>query len=238
MSVYHYETIANGNTTNINRLLARGWKPIREVSNSPESVTVLLEKDGTIEPFPDTELCPGVTVGSLADVPLFSGLSELEIRQVLSVCEVRSVAASGVIFESGEAEQSMSVILCGEVEITLPPLPGEETVIMQIGPRDVFGEGSFWSALPHAVNAKAVTNVTLLRLDRQRFDELMQGSPQAAMCILMNSAGILAVRLHETDEWLQELLKQEQDARISASWRQFRESVGRSGFRAHGLFHT
>jgi CRP-like cAMP-binding protein len=238
MSVYHYETISNGDTSSINRLLARGWNPVREVSSSPDSVTVLLEKDGAIEPFQDNELCPGVTVASLTEVPVFAGLSEPELRQVLAVCKVRSAAADEVLFEPGETEQSMFVILSGEVEIALPPLPGEETVIMQIGPRDVFGEGSFWSALPHAVTARAVANVTLLRLDRARFDELLQSSLQAAVCILMNSAGILAVRLHQTDEWLEELLKQEQDARISASWRHFRESVGRSTFKAHGLFHT
>ena len=238
MAVYHFETIENGNTASINRLLARGWKPVRETASGPETITVLLEKDGAVEPFPNEEVAAGVTVAALSEVPLFTGVTEPELRQVLTVCETRTAAAGDVLFEPGGSDQVMSVILSGEIEIALPPVVGEENVIMQIGRFDVFGEGSFWSALPHAVTARAVTDSVLLRLDRGRFDELLQTGCHAATCILMNSASILAIRLHQTDDWPLELLEQEQNARISASWRSFRESTGRSTFRAHGLFHT
>ena len=76
-----------------------------------------------------------------------------------------------------------------------------------------------------------------MRLTRDRFDELMQGGLAAAWLIALNAAAILANRLNETDDWVRELLEQEQNARIAESWKRFRESTrGTTG--PLRFFHT
>ena len=134
----------------------------------------------------------------------------------------------------------------------LPPPPEQPSVaranlptagmggahIMQIGERDVFGESSFFSGGAHAADAAAVADVEVLAVPRAGFDELLQASRPVAWKIAMNAAGILGVRLQETDDWLAELLQEEEDARIAQSWQRFRENAGRGSFTPHRFFGT
>ncbi|MFT5328518.1 MAG: CRP-like cAMP-binding protein [Planctomycetaceae bacterium] len=101
-----------------------------------------------------------------------------------------------------------------------------------------FEKSSFFSGCPHAAEASAVTDARLLVIPRAGYDELLQASRPAAWKIAVNAAGILGVRLQDTDAWLGEILQQEEDARIAQSWQRFRESTGRGGFKAHRFFGT
>lgn len=236
MTIYRYESISSGKTDKVNRLLTLGWKPVREFGTG-DNMTVVLEKEDTTQPVTRDEITPGVSVSFLHDVPVLFGLSEKECRRVLAVSEVHTFEQGQTVFSEGDDDRALWIVLTGTVEVDLPPLPGENTEITQIGPGDVLGESSFFSELPHAASAKAVTDVRLLRLSRDRYDELMQAGCLGAWLIALNAATVLAIRLHETDGWVRDLLEQEQNARIAASWRRFRESTGRT-FTAHGFFRT
>ena len=243
MTIYRYEVVCADSVDRINHLLTRGWKPSRETplsapGNASPSVLVILKRDDTSPIAAAARIGEDIPAELLTEVPLLDGLTHEELSELVSIAEVRRHAAGEVIFEQGCPDSCLCIILSGNVELHLPA-PGVEGVhIMQIGERDVFGESSFFSGGNHAACASAVSDVKLLIIPRDHFDELLQASRPVAWKIAMNAAGILGVRLQETDEWLGEILEQEEDARIAQSWQRFRESVGRGSFTSHRFFRT
>ncbi|MBI1310619.1 cyclic nucleotide-binding domain-containing protein [bacterium] len=245
MSIYRYEVVTAGNVERVNQLLVRGWKPSREMpletaarAGELPAALVVLERADTAPIAPTAQLAGGIPVSLLNEVPLLDGLTHEELAELAGCGEIRRYAADDVIFEQGSQNACLCIILNGDIELRLPSAGVGGAHIMQIGERDVFGESSFFSGGSHAAEATAVNDVELLAIPRAGFDELLQASRPVAWKIAMNAAGILGVRLQETDDWLSELLQQEEDARIAQSWHRFRESAGRGGFTAHPFFGT
>jgi len=171
-------------------------------------------------------------------VPLLHGLTHEELAELVEISEIRNLSCGDVIFEKGSNASNLCVILNGEIELRLPSAGSSGEEIMQIGAQDVFGESSFFSGGPHAAQAFAVSDARLLMVPRGGFDDLLQASRPVAWRLAVNAAGILGARLQDTDEWLSEVLQQEEDARIAQSWQRFRASTGRGGFKGGRFFGT
>ncbi len=201
MSIYRYEVVTAGNVDAVNQLLVRGWQPSREVpldsagrAGEAPSALVVLEREDTAPVALAAQLNGGIPVSLLTEVPLFDGLTHEELSEFAACGEVRHYSSGDVVFEAGNAEACLCVILRGSVELRLPTAGLGGASIMQIGERDVFGESSFFSGGSHAADAAAVDDVELLVVPRAGFDELLQASRPVAWKIAMNAAGILGVR--------------------------------------------
>jgi len=245
MTIYRYEVLSSDTVEAINKLLTRGWKPSREVplgatgtETSGASALVILERDDTQPVALAARLGRDIPLEQLSDVPLLANLTHEDLGELIGIADVRSVSSGDVIFDETSRDSCLCVILEGEIELRLTAAGSSGAEIMQIGARDVFGESSFFSRGPHAVEASAVTDARLLVIPRSGYDELLQASRPAAWKLAVNAAGILGVRLQETDAWLSEILQHEEDARIAQSWQRFRESTGRGSFNAHRFFGT
>lgn len=243
MTIYRYEILSPDTVDSVNRLLVNGWKPSREVPlrvDEPEgaSALVVLERDDTAPIALAARLRDDVTLESLQCVPLLDGLTHEELTELIGISDIRNVRCGDVIFEKGANASNLCVILSGEIELRLPSAGSSGEEIMQIGERDVFGESSFFSGGPHAAQAISISDGRLLVIPRGGFDDLLQASRPVAWKLAVNAAGILGVRLQDTDEWLSEVLQHEEDARITQSWQRFRASTGRGGFKAGRFFGT
>lgn len=243
MTIYRYEILSPETVDSVNRLLVHGWKPSREVplsvaASEDASALVVLERDDTAPVALSARLGDDAPLELLQTVPLLDGLTPEELAELVGISEIRNVSCGEVIFEEGTNTQSLCVILKGEIELRLTSAGSAGEEIMQIGERDVFGESSFFSGGPHAAEVFAVSDARLLVIQREGYDDLLQASRPAAWRLAVNAAGILGVRLQDTDEWLSEVLQHEEDARITQSWQRFRASTGRGGFKAGRFFGT
>jgi CRP-like cAMP-binding protein len=161
-------------------------------------------------------------------IELFDHLSKDDLRQLLPACGHMRVAASQTIFEAGTAERALYVILEGTAEVDLEPARGGERRVAQLGPASVFGECSFFHASPHSATVKACTDVVLLRLNRETFDELLRDDNVAALRIAANAANILAARLQQADRLIGEMLDQVQDKKVRIAITDFRHTMNHS----------
>lgn len=228
MILHRYQLADSDSIADLNRLLQRGWYPVRELPHTDTGggILVLLQKESDVSPFPGDELVAGVPVEFLQDVMLFEDFSDEELRQIVNKCDIRSVAPEEVIFGEGDEADALFVLLLGEVSVRLPELPVRGQSVAKILPGGVFGESTFFSDTPHTMSAQAgAEGATLLTLERVSWEELAQAQIPAALKLAGNSARILAGRLQETDQWVWQLLSQTQLAEISASWRRFRHRV-------------
>ncbi len=241
MKIHRYENLGAGSLVRLNDLLIHGWTPVREIcgvtADGSGSTVVLLEKESTVLEFPGDNLIEGVPVEFLMNVMLFENFSSGEIRQVVSLCRITTLARGSQIFSKGDSSESLYVVLAGDVEVVLPELPVEESSVVNLNPGGVFGESTFFSETSHTMSASCASDsVTLLSLDRVAFNEIFATNHAVALRLVNNVARILAARLQETDQWVWNLLQQSQFARVSSSWRRFRHRVGGTESAGGGFF--
>ena len=164
----------------------------------------------------------------LQRIELFDNLTNEDMRQLLPACDELTVCAGQTILEAGTAERALYVVLEGTAEVDLEPPRAHERIVAELTPGSVFGESSFFHASPHSATVKARTDTRLLRLNRQPFDNLLQGDNLAALRIAANAANILAARLQQADRLIVELLEQIQDEKTHAAIKSFRNSMSHS----------
>lgn len=236
-----YISVEPGQTGELNRLLLQGWSPVRELVAGDDrgSVLVLLEKPdfpaGSVE-FPGLGT---VDRQQLSGFTLLQGLGDEELSDIAACCESRLVSAGASVFEEGQPGTALYFLIDGRVSLQLAGLPLEDAEILAVGPGDVFGESTFFSPGPHSIRAIAVSDLQLLVLERERYDQLLQSGNAAAGKLGVNAAELLGTRLQETDQWMKAFLEEEQNAEIAASWRRFRRGVsGSSSESTGGFFHA
>lgn len=131
-----------------------------------------------------SELC-------VAQVPLFSGLSDDELFEVAARAQQIKKQAGEVIFRPGDALSQLLVVHSGSVRITHLDVSGAERLIRVLNPGDFIGEASFVAGLAPEFYAIAMTNVALCTFDHREFDGLVADYPTIALEMLRSVMGRL-----------------------------------------------
>jgi voltage-gated potassium channel len=115
-----------------------------------------------------------VTWGMVARVPLFSGLSAIEIADIMDMLRAEQVEGGGVIARRGEPAHSMYFVADGEVEIELPQ---QRT---RLGTGHFFGEIAALRRARRSATVTALRRTSLLVLDAHDLHALMERQPRIA----------------------------------------------------------
>jgi CRP/FNR family transcriptional regulator, cyclic AMP receptor protein len=139
-------------------------------------------------------------VAPLAQVALFQGLSQPQLKKVASICEPVTVEKGALIFREGEAAQSMYVLVTGKVRISrrVPGMGEEALAILDAG--QYFGEMGVVEESARSADAYAHETATLWRIDRGKFDQLLFTDKDLAYAVLWTLVRTLSGRLRETNE--------------------------------------
>jgi len=106
----------------------------------------------------------------LKNVPLFTNLTELELKKLVKDLHLKSYRANEIIFHQGDLGQEMFIILTGKVRIYKSSPSGEETTLTILSTYDVFGEFAVIDSKPRSATARAVGDADLLAMSKDRFD--------------------------------------------------------------------
>jgi CRP-like cAMP-binding protein len=135
------------------------------------------------------------TVAFLASVPLFDGMTGIELEELAGVMRRRNVQAGSVLWRESEDADSLLVIVSGRVEISLV-LPGDRAVqLTTVGPGQILGEIPLLGGGKHTATARAIEAVTLLALGRADFAGLVSRRHPTAFALKRRIAGIACERL-------------------------------------------
>ena len=115
----------------------------------------------------------------LKSVHMFTEASDEILADVASIVEELDVAKGEVVFQKGEPGDCMYVIVEGAVRV----FDGERTII-ELGPRDIFGELALLDPEPRLAAVAATAPTRLLRLDREAFLELMEANIEIVRGVL------------------------------------------------------
>lgn len=158
--------------------------------------------------------------------PIFDDMSLDEREEVLSLFEHEHYPAGETILREGLSIQILWIIVSGQCSVIKSTGDGDDRVLAELEQGAVFGEMSFFCPAPHSASVRATTEVEVLRLSRERFEELAQRSPRCAFKIAANTASVIAERLRKMDGWVYQLLdRPEAHASQREEWREFRSKL-------------
>jgi len=134
---------------------------------------------------------PRASTDQLAAVPLFSGLTDPELRELVQASDEVEAEAGRELTTEGRVGHEFFLILEGEASVRRQ---GKEVTTLE--PGDYFGELSILDRGPRSATVAATTDMKLLVLGQREFGGLLETLPGLAAKLLPS----LAHRLREADQ--------------------------------------
>lgn len=131
---------------------------------------------------------------------MFEGLDDQDVEELASELQERRLAAEQLLFEAGDAGDTMYIVAEGVVNIHLPGDPATRVSLADLSTGKYFGEVALFDDKPRSASAQAKTDTVLLELGRDVLTRYLERRPRAAMAILRT----MADRLRQTNAMLSE----------------------------------
>jgi CRP-like cAMP-binding protein len=166
-----------------------------------------------------------MTNPSAASCPIFQGFTVDEYEQVLALLEQEAYAKGDVIIDEGKSQQDLWIVVKGSCEVVKMNKSKVERQLATLETGAVFGEMSFFQKAPHSATVRALTAVKVLRLTRERFEQLQTGSPSAANKIAVSVLAVMAQRIRRMDDWICNFVERPEAADHREEWHDFRAKL-------------
>lgn len=137
----------------------------------------------------------------LKTVPLFSSLSDEQLRVLQPCLQQRSYPRRSYILRAGEETDALYIILSGRVKVLIPDEEGREVILAVMGPNEFFGEMGLLDDLSRSASVEALDACEMLRFSKSGFMACLKDNFELAMVILRN----LVKRLREADRKIESL---------------------------------
>jgi CRP-like cAMP-binding protein len=140
---------------------------------------------------------------------LLAGLTDDQAKEVVALGSRKTLAAGEILFDLGDAAESLFVLEVGRVALSLPMnIQGAErdVLIEERTPREAFG----WSALvpPHRFTLKASASMEseVLALPRAALLDHFAARPEVGYAVTRDVAAVVGQRLQVLQAmWLREM---------------------------------
>ncbi|NBN64927.1 cyclic nucleotide-binding domain-containing protein [Microvirga tunisiensis] len=132
---------------------------------------------------------------------IFQALDEASRRDLAQAAHTRRHASGEVIFTMGAPGHSLMAIAEGHVRISMLSPTAREVTLADLGPGEVFGEIALLDGRERSADARALTNCTLVVLERSALFELLQRSPKLSIRLIE----LLCERIRRSDERMMEI---------------------------------
>jgi len=148
----------------------------------------------------------------LSESPLFKGLDDDNLKQLLSIASEKSVNRNEIIFSEGDRATEFYIIIQGMVKVFKISMEGKEQILHIFGPGEPIGEVPVFSGELFPANASAMKPGRMLCFPRKGIIKLIKKNPDLAM----NMLGIMAKRLRRFTVQVENLALKEVPARLAA----------------------
>lgn len=138
----------------------------------------------------------------IANVSLFSALSERDLDALISVARTVKLAARAQLFHKGDQGTQVYVVIRGTLKALTTSEEGDDVVFSILGEGEVFGEIALLGRPQRTATVTAITACELLVIDRRDFLAFLRSHPEAAIELL----SVLAERLTRVSELVEDTL--------------------------------
>ena len=104
--------------------------------------------------------------------------------RIAALSHRRSLIKDELIFQQGDAGDTLYAVISGQVRISVSAEDGKEIFLNIMEPGDAFREIALIDGEPRTATATAITDVGLITIERKRFMNLMEQEPKLAIHLL------------------------------------------------------
>lgn len=119
----------------------------------------------------------------LNNIPLFSMMDSHHLHLLASGCDCTELAEGERLFTQGDAGDALYIIVDGKACVFTEDA-GSEKKMGEFGVNEVIGELALLSENPRAASVKAITDLTILRLKREVFVDIVRSNGEIGYQIL------------------------------------------------------
>lgn len=164
-----------------------------EIQLEPECKPIV---DLVMRHFVNRQISPRITE-AIPKIALFAGLNSGQAKQLASRCHLQSYGAGEIIFKEGDADDTIYLLLEGEIEIcTGEPLK----CIGGVDVGECLGEMSLLTRRPHSATIRAKSHVETALLGHDEITELVRLRPDIGVVLYRNLAEGLGHKLKRSGQ--------------------------------------
>ena len=115
----------------------------------------------------------------LKGIDLFSQIPSEDLAQVAHIAEEVQFDKGQYMIREGEMGESLYMVVDGQVI----GLKGDQALVT-LGEKEVFGEMSILDSAPRSASVAAATDVSLLKIEREDFEDLMAEKMEIARGVI------------------------------------------------------
>src|SRR5512135_1978594 len=147
----------------------------------------------------------------LAQSPLFHGLNDAEVRQIIEAGHARAAGRDEFFFHQGNPATTLYILIAGRVRLLQVTPEGNQIVLRFISVGDLFGAVAFLGEMIYPASAQAVGDCTAVSWDGETMQDLMERYPRLAHNAMVH----MAERIQELQDRLREMATERVERRIA-----------------------
>jgi len=125
--------------------------------------------------------------------PLFKELTKKEFSKVMENTAICNLETDDVLFRQQDKAKDFFLLFSGRIKLSLLSFEGTEKVIDIIEAGSTFAEAIIFNKIPgFPVNATALANSTILRVNADAYIKILEESPKTCFKVMAT----LSIRLH------------------------------------------
>lgn len=151
-------------------------------------------------------------INFISTVPLFKGLSENQLDELVRSFPSRHYGQGRIIFREGEKAEGFYVLLSGRLKIYKLSQEGKEQILHIIEPGEPFAEVALFSETTFPAYSETISPSDVMFFPREGFARLVRNDP----AIIMNMFAILSQRLKYFTRLVEDLSLKEVPQRLAS----------------------
>ena len=158
-----------------------------------------------------------INTSKLQQVPLFSGLSEPELDEIIAITTKRSYPKNNVIINEGDDTDSLYLIISGKVKVVLSDEDGKEITISILEPNEYFGELALIDNEPRSARVVTTEQCQFCIINQTDFNRVLDNNPSLVRNLLKG----LSKRLREANKNIESLALMDVYGRVAGTLLKF-----------------
>jgi len=138
----------------------------------------------------------------IIELPMFDDLKGDELLIVASRMNFFELQKGETLFREGDKGDFVCYVVEGTLDVLKESVSGKEVTIATIPRKRSIGEMSIIDNTPRSATVRAKSDVALVSLTQQGFNEMLEQHPQIGISVLKGLARLLSMNLRKTSSRL------------------------------------